>query len=379
MLACGIFGGSYTSAWVGISYTVVLTGMLIASAMFAIASFMPGETRSRFQEMAKAELVQLIISAFIIAVLMAFSATICNVVATESQQLTGTSMQPFQYAEYFIGNLSQNTGLRLLSYIYTASMTYSITAKVFQILPIYSIPYTTLSKTIGSTSLEITPKAGVSLATPYAAMSSVYMDLFSPLLTISIGMLFIMYLLLPIIQYAAFAIVLPVALILRSIAYTGGGSGLRTAANSILAIAIAFYFIYPLTIALDHYMVNQIFTPANPEYAFLHQKVDLNTIPQSFFSSSSYTTNTNSLLPISPYSSTLQLPSIYTMFQYMISMGIFQGYSFLFTVPSEVQYVITMLGQFIFIAIFLFAIDLTITIAFAMSLFKALESGFGTK
>ncbi len=379
MLACGVFGGSYTSAWVGTSYTVILAGMLVASAMFAIASAMPGDTRSKFQEMAKAELVQLLIGAFIIAVLMAFSATICNIVAAESQQLTGTSMQPFQYAEYFIGNLSQNTGLRLLSYLYTASMTYSITAKVFQLLPTYALPYSaTLYKSIGTTTFKITPKASISLATPYAAISSLYMDLFSPLLTIAIGILFIMYLLLPILQYAAFAVVLPIAIIMRSIAYTGGGPGLRAAANSILAVTIAFYFIYPLTIALDHYMVNQIFTPANPEYAYLHQKVDLNSIPKSFFTSTAYTGSTNNI-PISPYSTNFQLPSLYSMLQAFVSMGIFQGYSFLFTVPSEVQYVVALLGQFIFIAIFLFAIDLTITIAFAVSLFKALESGFGTR
>ena len=99
-------------------------------------------------------------------------------------------------------------------------------------------------------------------------MTNLYIDLFSSVLLVMIGMLFVQWLSLPIIQAVAFTLMLPFALILRSIAFaSSGGQGLRETANAILAIAIALYLIYPLMIMFNSYAISYIFSPANPLYS----------------------------------------------------------------------------------------------------------------
>ncbi|MEM0107081.1 MAG: hypothetical protein QXD11_00145 [Candidatus Micrarchaeaceae archaeon] len=372
---------TYATDWVGLNYLVILIGLSIVAFVYAIANFLPSKEASKWKAISRAEIIQLFVSILIIGILMAFSSSICGIVSTASQALTGTSMDPFQYAEYFINNMSQNLGLKLLSNIYTTSMTYSITSKVFSLLPklisssnipLFSIP---AIKASGISPLSVSISSSASLGYPYSVLSTLYIGAFSPLLITTIGTLFIMYLLLPIIQAAAFVIVLPAALIMRSIAYTSGSKGLRSAANAVLAIAIAFYFVYPLTIALDNYMVNQIFSASNPEYQYLHETIILENIAPSIFTSS---VQSSSTIQYNGEGTNIQLPSILTMWQYLGTFGILQGYSFIFTVPADANYLVTAMAQFFFISIVLFAIDLMITIAFAISLSKALDSSFST-
>jgi len=368
----------YATDWVGLNYLVIIISLTIVALVYAVANFLPSNEASKWKAISRAEIVQLLVSVLIIGVLVVFSSFICTIVSNASQQLTGTRMDPFQYAEYFVNNVSQNLGLKLLSTVYTTSMTYSVTSKVFDMLekiifssnlPLFSLPIA------GISSLKVSFSSGTSLGDPYSSLSGLYMAIFSPLLVTTIGTLFIMYLLLPIIQAAAFIVVLPIALIMRSIAYTSGRNGLRSAANAVIALAIAFYFIYPLTIALDNYMISQIFSTSNPEYPYLHETMVLNNLAPSLFTSqvqSSSTTEYNSL------GVNLHLPSIFTMWQNLGAFGILQGYSFIFTVPADANYLVTAMAQYFFISIVLFAIDLMITLAFAISLSKALDSSFST-
>ncbi|MEM0149494.1 MAG: hypothetical protein QXW10_01200 [Candidatus Micrarchaeaceae archaeon] len=367
--ACTLYGNSnYTNDWLPINYLVIIIGFMIIAVLYAIGRILPPKTRSAIIGMTKVEMTQLLISALIIVTLMFFSTATCNISSSISQQLTGTSLGPFTYADYYIGNLSMNTGLKLLTNIYSDSISFSIDARV------YSYLASELSGKIGTPSIKVMPGVTVSidegydLSIGYYLIADLYMALFSPLLVITIGMLFLQYLALPLIKLTAFALLLPVAIIIRSVAYTGaGGSGLRNVANAILAIAVALYLIYPLTIALDAYMVHWIFSVQNPLYPYLNMGFTLTQLPSTFFSSAASSATTS--LP-----GGLAAPPDLSLISGVGSLGltgIYDPYTPI-TISNEI---VNLMSQFIFVGVILFALNIAITMAFAMSLAKALNSG----
>ncbi len=367
--ACALYGNSdYTNDWLPINYLVIIIGFMLIAVLYAIGRALPPKTRSAITGMTKIEMTQLLISALIIVMLMFFSSAACNISSSISQQLTGTSLGPFTYADYYIGNLSTNTGLKLLTNIYSDSISFSIDARV------YSYLAAQLSGKLGTPKIPIGPGAsltvveGYDLSIGYYLIADLYMALFSPLLVITIGMLFLQYLALPLIKLTAFALLLPVAIIVRSVAYTGaGGSGLRNAANAILAIAIALYIIYPVTIALDAYMVHWIFSTQNPLYPYLNMGFTLTQLPSSFFSSTASSSSISLPFGIAA------MPTL-SLLSGVSSLGLTGLYN-PYTPVTVSNQIIDLMAQFIFVGVILFALNIAITMAFAMSLAKALNTG----
>ncbi|EQD40920.1 conserved hypothetical protein, membrane, partial [mine drainage metagenome] len=207
--ACTLYGNSnYTNNWLSINYLVIIIGFMIIAVLYAIGRVLPPSTRSKIVGMTKVEMTQLLISVLIIVMLMFFSGAACNISASVSQQLTGTTLGPFTYADYYIGNLSTNTGLRLLTNIYSDAISFSIDARV------YSYMASQLANGVTVPKIEIAPGIwfsvieGYDLSTGYYLIADLYMDLFSPILVITIGMLFLQYLALPLIRLTAFVLIL---------------------------------------------------------------------------------------------------------------------------------------------------------------------------
>ena len=367
--ACTLYGNSdYTNDWLPINYLVIIIGFMVMAVLYAIGRIMPPRTKSTIAGITKIEMTQLLISALIITLLIFFSSAACGISSSISQQLTGTSLGPFTYSDYYIGNLSMNTGLRLLTNIYSDSIAFSIDARVYsymaaQLSGKLEIPTITIAPGVSMNVLE-----GYDLSIGYYLIADLYMDLFSPILVITIGMLFLQYLALPLIKLTAFTLLLPVAIIIRSIAYTGaGGSGLRNVANAVLALAIALYLIYPLTIALDAYMVHWIFSVQNPLYPYLNMGFTLTQLPSTFFSSAS--SSSPSTLPFG-----IAAPSELSLISGVSSLGLSGVYN-PYTPITISNSIVNLMSQFIFIGVILFALNIAITVAFAMSLTKALNTG----
>ncbi len=359
---CALYGGStYVSSWLEPSLLIILTAFLIVAILYILSGFFSSSLRSKIREMVKSEVVQLVISVVIIAILLGSAATACNISSSISQSLVKSSLNPIQYSEYYIGNLSMNTGLKLLSYLYTTSIVYGIDARILYVIG-NSFDFFQTRAILGA-SINF----GINLSVPYNFLASLYISVFSPILIIVIGMLLLQYILLPLIQYTAFTIVLPVALIVRSIAYIGTSGGLRTAANALIAIAIAFYLIYPLTIGLDSVIVNWLYSPANPTYIYLQQTLQFNQIPSTFLS-----TTTSTLTGPSAFG--LSTQSVSSLLNSASSLGIAHFLNPI-NIPQEANFIITTMAQFIFVGVFLFALNMGITVAFAMSLSKALDAG----
>jgi hypothetical protein len=376
----------YISSWLGINILVVMLGFAIIALVYTVGNFLTPSTKERINGITKIEITQLMISLLIIFVLLAFSSTVysitCNVSSSLASNSITTFSDPFQFATNYIGNLSFGVGLNLYSQVFSASYQMVLTATIFEQIPdlfcsIVKSVVSAYSLTTGvffcglaglKGGLTIGWQPAINLYIVFDSLSFLYLEIFGPILALAIGALFLQYLAIPVIQYMAFAVMLPAALIMRSIPF--GGQGLRATANIVLAIAIALYLIYPMTIAFDAWAMHWIYSTANPLSPYLA------VIPNSNFSAP------NNFLKIIPSGQSVfgyAVPSIAGVFQ-----TLFLGSGFAKTYlpninPTKIaqQGVLfsTMIAKYVFESIVLFGINLAITIGFAASLADALTKG----
>lgn len=386
---CALYGASdYTNSWLSINFLVVIVGLLITSIVYVLSKLLPRSVSSRVSEMSKTEISQLFLSIIIILVLLSFTTFACSTVSNLSTKLTGQSMDPFTYADYYVGNLTFNTGLSLLSQVYSDSVSLSLSSRIITAIGEYvadsggKIVQKLQSLALSTSGKLVTISPDFDPSIPLALLADEYLIVFSTLLITSLGTLMLQYILIPFIRYTAFTVLLPVALVLRSIAYAGyGGNGLRSAANVFIAIAIAAYLIYPLTIAFDSYVIHWIFTPCtssslascNPNYQYIGSSYNLLSIsPSSYFGGiSSYASGSvNSSVSV-PTSLSSPLSPLYLYTQ----LAGFKSITIIFTAPYTTLSLVKTMSQYIFTAIMLFALNFAVTIGFAMSFTKALNNG----
>jgi hypothetical protein len=368
--SCSLFGGStYVNQWMGIIFAVLIISILIVVIIYILSKLLTSSLNGKLTAVAKSELMQVFISVIILLVLTSFLSTACNMTTSLSQSLINTKLTPFEFANYYIGNLAFARGIGIITNLYTYSMTYAIDARI----------WTALSSTISKESGDLSPTPGLTVSTTvgadlgsmYSVISDAYIIIIAPFLVISIGTLILQWLAIPLFEYTAFSVVLPVALVMRIFSTSGGG--LRRASNDILALAIALYLIYPMMISFDAYAINYIFSTNNPVYSCtncLNTPFVANTaIASGFFTKSTSYSTTSSV-----NGATFTSPSIDTLLDTTILSSEVTS-----MLPPEVMlqfdYLIEEVSQYMFTALFMFGIDLIVTVAFAMGLSKALNSG----
>lgn len=368
---CVLYGAT---SWAGISILVIVLSLLIVGAVFMLSGIFSNSTRAKIRQAAKSELTEAFISAVILVILAGAALGACSISTSigNSLHVTTTTANPFQYSEYYIGNLSTNTGLNLLTTIYSISVSYAIEAQVLQSLgTLFNTNVNTIYKQISSLFLGNAAKAvGLSIGIAavshssilFSLLSSTYVDIIAPLVTIAIGLLFIQFIMLPFFQYTAFAVILPVAIAMRSLAFMG--TNLRAASNTVLAVAIAAYIIYPLMIAFNSYAIAWIFSGANPSFQYVHTTYVVPNIPVSNYFKS---------VPSSGI-----FGSAFNIMVPFVTSAFSQSGGFIinpFTVASQGQMIVNETAQFIFTSVIMIVIDLAVTIGFAAGLTKALNSG----
>ncbi len=379
-----IFGGSVTSSaslntgnWIGINFLVILLSFSIAAIAYSISNIFPASTREKMKGAAKFEAFQGLISVAIIIVLIAFSSVTCNIgsaLVASSAQVTNTTYQnPMQFAESYIGNLMFSQGLSLFSQIYTESVLLAINANLASIID------EALENVVeGFVSISFSPGLMGTLFGFSGALGST----FEALIVVSFGVLFMIYLLLPMIQSLALTVIVPLALIMRSIPFAG--PKLRESSDTFLSLAVGFYFILPLAILMNSYLFHWIYTSCNATTgslcnpysqftaAYKLQQVDtnqlFNTPPQKLGSATS---------PLGNIFASIQIPNSF------LSSSIAQGGGILGGLVGvlEVTYALPQImvtyslktAEYVFNAIFLIGLDLAITLAFSQGLTKGLN------
>ncbi|HVC58615.1 MAG TPA: hypothetical protein VND15_04030 [Candidatus Acidoferrales bacterium] len=391
VLACAVYGGAnYTNSWIGINALVILASLMAVSAVYSLSKILPDNIRGKINSFVRSEMTQLFTSAIIIVALISVTFFACNITASLSQSILSSSGQPaqsqltpFQFAGYYIGSLTFQKGLPLLTTVYSQAMTYELYSLLAAQAGLYfnnyvvqlfgpalssaagkglSLTLPVSSKFAGQVTLSFPPELDVGLL--FANLAEMLLGLFSPMLTLAISTLLIQYITLPFLQYTAFAVILPISLVMRSLAFTNGE--LRNAANALLAIAIAGYIIYPLTITFDSYTINYLFSMSNPSYPYLHMTYTLSDLSlNSFFAQGIPSSTTDA----SPYGTVL------TSFFNLLGSGVFSGLPIPLTGLGAIQSLINNIAEFVFQGVVLFAIDIAITVGFAIGLSKALNAG----
>jgi hypothetical protein len=368
---CALFGaGSYTTSWLGLNYLVILAGFTIIAFVYMLSKFMPASVRGKLSGITRTEIIELFVSAVIVLILLSFSATACGISSLIGNSITTVNgMSPLQFSDFYIGNLTFNTGLTLLTHMYSLSIGYAVDADIMAYVSGAIGSYLPSSLLLKFGPVQVIPTYGFDLSAFYGIISDLMLDVFAPLIIIALGMLFVQWLAIPLIQYTAFIIVLPVAITMRAIAYSGSSGGLRQAANSVLAIAVAAYIVYPLMVSFNPCIVGWVngtgacgLPKTNPAVQYMPSYTLSSITPGEFTS-------------ISSSSTIYGQPGLSLFFSGVSSTGI-PGFNFL-QVFGQLTGTINVMAQFFFQAIMLFALNVGVTIAFAMGLSRALAAGLG--
>ncbi len=394
--ACQYAGGSGTlqQSWVEISALVVLAGFAIATLIYTLGNILNVSFREKMKQLAKAEAAQAAFGLMIIVALIAFAQFSCNVSTAVTSQITGTGMSQFAYSNYYVANLLFVNGFGLIAGMYSTSIQYSSEMQVIEeILDATDNP---ISKTFANyvnafNPLQLFSKVGgalsvlgfklepsQSLGSIYGSYASLYLVTFGALITISFASLLILFLMLPLIQYGALVVVVPVAIIMRLLLFTG--PRLRDAADHLLAIGIAFYFILPLTLIMDSYIVSWTYcippmtvaTGCNPYSAYTGLYTENSVTINNFFQGNTVKIN-------NPFTGGVQnVPTnLFQDSQIPVLGASFNFAQIIWAPPTATDYAIK-LAQYTFQSTLLIALDYAITLAFAIGLAKAFArvSGF---
>ncbi|VVB77175.1 Uncharacterised protein [uncultured archaeon] len=370
--ACG-FALINRNDWISINVLVVLAGITIGALIFALANFLPAEKREKLRGTVRYELIEGVISLIIIIALIMIAAFACNAGGALFGYPGYTDI--FNAADKYMGNLLFVNGISLVGNMYTVTLQYSVVAAVFshQAQQLGA----TLSTPLFSDIVVIVFPADASAF--FYKFASLFASFYGGMLNASFGGLFILFLALPIIEASALTVIAPTALIMRSLSFMG--PQLRRTSNLFLAIAIGFYFVLPLMIALNSYIAGCL----NISTGLTHPACNYPYFTQ-YFGGYSLPTMSSSLLTSAPsmpidsgalpsfVTGSYSLPVSYygSMFSSLGStVQLLRLLPFGYQVAEEYG---TQVAGYLFLGIVLVAIDLGVTAGFIMGIAKGLDS-----
>ena len=389
--------------WISISSMVLLATFAVGLIIYNLSSLLPSKNSKKIKNTVIYEFGEGIISLILFLSLISLVYASCSVGAGLSGD--GSNYQNiFQADEYYIGNLLFVKGPALITDISFQGISLSIDGNIVSLL--VGTFTSSLNKALGSMGTlygggsgsstsgsgsggaaqiggsnngGISGGFGVYLENEgdvigvFDAYADVYVS-YATIVLISFGLLFFLYFLFPIIQLLAFTLLVPVALIFRSFFFVG--PKIREISNTLLALAIAFYIVFPLTISMNIYIINWVFctTPAsvcNPYVQYTgNYKIAEIPIGQLFKQNTVQFLNYGGIsfnLPTNFYSSLATngggVGSALT--------SLLEG---IVTLPNQIASISTQVSEYFFESVLLVAIDFMITIGFAEGLTRALET-----
>lgn len=359
---CAIGGGGVnTNNWISINMLVVLVFFAIAGVLYALSNLLPASTREKIKTIAKFEGVQVITSLFIIFVIAALATTSCNI----SNSISG--MDTFAAAQYYLANLLFVNGLNLVTHIYTVSIEFIVAGVIAKFVGGFVMGLISHSFSVSVFNYSLGLSSGVEQV--YESYSGAVIS-YNIFVIVSFGMLFLQFLMLFIVKAIALTLILPIAIIMRSLSFVG--PKLRETADAFLALAIAFYFVYPLTFVMNSYVTNWLYcsggvATCNPylsEYPFAYSTQKL---------SQSLLFNSNPSYTVFGFPITIPADFYATMFSNGLS---FQD---ILLAPASIGAIAQEVAEYLFQGVFLVALDLALTVGFALGLSKALTRGLGIR
>ena len=383
------FGGLNSNDWIGICVLVIVMSFMISAVIYVLANLLPKRDSEKIRNYIKFEYAQLVVGIGIIIVLLGVSAAACNITAA----MTGTGQSPFGYAQNYVGGLLFQQGQTLMSSMFgdTIQMTLEstisegiINATIQELGSISQLSKLGVGKNGAALNLGI-GGVTVNILTPdfkelFEAYVSVIVDFYMPILIGCMIMLFVVYISLPIVSAGALAVVVPIAILLRSVSFTG--PRLREAANGFLAIAVALYFVYPATFVMDSQITGWLYCtmpnqPCNPYPQFLPIYHLNDAVPIGLFASKS--------VPINIAGASYSLPLEYwgsSTYQFFASttspntgLNPLDPRNVLFLGPNIITKDGVEMAEYLLDGVVLMALNLVVTMGLAYGLWKAFTGG----
>ncbi|MDE1851210.1 MAG: hypothetical protein KGH69_00790 [Candidatus Micrarchaeota archaeon] len=368
------FGGINTNDWVGICTLVIMVLLMIGGAIYAISSILPAAMRERLKGGAKTEIFQALLGAIIVAVVVAFAMTACSIAQTITSSTTTHIFSGVQYSDpivfalAYMRDLVFTKALALFSQIYSETISLVLWGNVLGAIAEFT--FGTAQFATGNIQISLSEDiVGV-----FFGFSGVMSGAYTTLLIVTFGILYILYIFLVIIQQTALTVLLPLAIVMRSLPFMG--PRLRETADSFLAIAIAFYYIFPMAIILNNFIVSWLYTSCstgaelcNP-YVQYAEPYNLGNIDiTNLFKSDSVV-----------HLGTLGINLPFTYFgQGLTGLGGFgneftSGFTAMVALPNLIFQYGYLTAEYIFEGIVLMGLAILITVGFAQGLSKALGS-----
>ncbi len=362
--------------WIGITALVLLAMMSIGALIYAFATILPNPLRDKLKRMVHVEYSEGAFSLLLLVCLISLAYAACSVGASLSN-VGGNYQNIFQSDNYYIGTLLFSTGTKITSELISQGILLSIDANMVNFV-LYSISKSIntggFKGTVSGHPLAVSINYSGSLSNVYASYSNTY-AVYSGFIVITFGALFILYFLFPIISTLGLGLIIPIAIVMRTISFVG--PKLREASNAFIALGVALYFVLPLAVAANQSIVNWVYcsgattTTCNPYIVYLGP-YKLNNIPTASFLNKNTTPFGNiggvSLsIPASFFGATVSGSGSFVSFLQNLAEG-------LVLLPNQVNNYTAQVAQYVFEGIVLIALDFAITMGFAQGLYKGLNA-----
>lgn len=385
------FGGINSNNWILISALVLIFSLMVAGLVYLLSNFVGRRNAEKLHGYVRFEIGQVMISAFIIIIIASLAALGCNV----GMQLTSPPQQPLQFAQSYVGQLLFVQGVGLESSLYSTSIQLGVYGGVVD--AIASPTFTAIGGAVGSlgsaasTLLKVPSLPSFLTIKPQPPnFQTVYnnytkiIDVYITAIIVGFAMLFLQFILIPLISAGALTVVVPIAIIMRGLSFVG--PRLRESANAFLAIAIAFYFVYPMAFVLNQTIINWMYSSPTPALCTNVQDTstcNFNPYPQYIADYKGTTLNpgkifSQSSAPIYVGGQPLSLPSdfYFTSGSQLLNSLTGSANNPLNPLLYGAQTIITeadQVSKYLFESVVLIALDMAITMGFAVGLYKGLN------
>ncbi|MGC9037263.1 MAG: hypothetical protein ACP5IK_00920 [Candidatus Micrarchaeia archaeon] len=368
---CGVFangmsagyGGAWEKQWLAVSLFIVLAVLSISGLLYAISGVMPTKRREKLKGIIHYEMFEAFVSIILIFSVLLLSGLACYAGSVLFQSSSYQGL--FYNDEVYIGDLLFNRGTALVSQLYTSAIEYGIASQALSYVIGNALTYIHNAFVTAHPNFVIFTGPSIDISSILNTYASQFLGTYASIVLIVWGVLFIIFLSLPLIQASALTVVLPVAIITRLFAYSG--PKLREVSNTFIAFAIGLFFVFPLTIALDSQITTCLITPTASNCGWLYSQY-IQPVPEQVPVSSLFTSST---APISGFQVSLNV------FSAIATSGAAPGLSMvtlLFNAPVVAWDYATKIADYVFMGIVLIGIDFLITIGFIAGFAKGLSS-----
>jgi len=380
-------GATLQQQWVSISLIIILAGMALAAFVYAAGSIFPAIFKERFRGLARFEMVQAFISLVIIMAIILFSQFTCSISASMGSSLLGQSVNPFTFARYYVSNLLFSNGFGIMAGLYSIGIKYITVAAIVDHVveaitgSVNTIPFISRSLFdiriyLGSSVLTLFIGPTQAISNLFASFSNLYTGIFAVMVIISFAVLLIVFVMLSLLQDFVLVMIVPLTIVMRSLSFLG--PRLRESANTILAIFLSFYFIFPMMVIFNSYMMGWMYcqhvSPCNPYAKYIAPQAT-NLLPiNTFFTASVLSPTTFGGLLKAPTGFDSAVTNIFGGFSFLTSNLGWGDILSLLDAPKYADAVSGQISEYLFEAIILTSLDFAVTIAFALSLVKSLNA-----